>query len=86
MYKDVSNITAVYLSLLNLAAYNLPPLLDDVNQDVALLHQFALLVRGVHLGNDAAPALHLFSFSNEKSHHTFQRVYIATVTGKANLF
>lgn len=39
-----------HLALLDLAANDLPPLLDDVDEEVALLHEFALLAGRVHLG------------------------------------
>jgi len=38
-----------HLPLLDLVADDLPPLLDDVNQDVALLQELALLAGHVYL-------------------------------------
>lgn len=38
-----------HLPLLDLAADDLPPLLDDVDQEVTLVHQLALLAGRVHL-------------------------------------
>ena len=38
-----------HLPLLDLAANDLPPLLNDVDQDIALLQELALLAGRVHL-------------------------------------
>lgn len=38
-----------HLPLLDLAANDLPPLLNDVNQEIALLDELALLTGRVHL-------------------------------------
>lgn len=39
-----------HLPFLDLAANELPPLLNDVNEDIALLHELTLLTGRVHLG------------------------------------
>lgn len=39
----------LHLPLFDLAANDLPPLLNDVNQQVALLHELALLAGCIHL-------------------------------------
>lgn len=46
-----------YLPLLDLVADDLPPLLNDVNQDIALLQELALLTGRVHLGSNSQRVL-----------------------------
>lgn len=46
-----------HLPLLDLAANDLPPLLNDVNQDVALLHELTLLTGRVHLRTNSQAVL-----------------------------
>lgn len=43
------NAPPPHLALLDLAADDLPPLLDDVNQEVALFHELPLLAGRIHL-------------------------------------
>lgn len=38
-----------YLALFDLGANDLSPLIDDLDQEIALLHQFALLTGCIHL-------------------------------------
>ena len=45
-----------YLALLDLGADDLPPLLDDLDEEVTLLQQLALLPRRVHLGGERDPS------------------------------
>lgn len=46
-----------HLPLLDLAANDLPPLLNDVNQDIALLQELALLAGCVHLRTNSNTVL-----------------------------
>lgn len=48
--KNTGNIVAEeYLSFLDLGGYNLPPLLDDVNEKVTLLQQLVFLSGCIYL-------------------------------------
>lgn len=46
-----------HLPLLDLAANDLPPLLNDVNQDIALIHELTLLTGRVHLRSNSPRVL-----------------------------
>lgn len=46
-----------HLPLLDLVADDLPPLLDDLDQDVALLQELALLTGRVHLRTESQTGL-----------------------------
>lgn len=47
-----------YLPLLDLAADDLPPLLNDVNQEITLFHELALLAGRVDLRTNCHSVLH----------------------------
>lgn len=46
-----------HLPLLDLAANELPPLLNDVNQDITLLHELPLLTGRIHLRTNSQAVL-----------------------------